>query len=73
MLTPQEIDALIETMQPHIDALNDFITRDIIKRLMARIKHGDPFKLSQSDVWQLEVLKDANAHFETVQAEMAPL
>lgn len=71
MLTPQEIDSLIETMQPHIDNLNDFLTRDIIKRLMARIKHGDPFKLSQSDVWQIEVLKDANAHFETVQAEMA--
>lgn len=71
MLTPDEIDSVIETMQPYIDDLNDFITKDIIKRLMARIKHGDAFKLSQSDIWQIELLRDTNAHFETVQNKMA--
>lgn len=57
MLTPEEIDALIEPMQPLIDDLNTFILKDIVSRLMARLKHEDPFKLSQSDIWQLEVLK----------------
>lgn len=65
MLTPDEIDKLVETMQPLIDDLNNFITTDIIKRLMARLKRGQ-FKLSQSDVWQIELLKESNAHYEAV-------
>lgn len=71
MLTPEEIDRLIETMQPFIDDLNDFITKDIIKRLMARIKHNDPFKLSQTDIWQIELLRETNAHYEAVQKKLA--
>ena len=32
MLTPEEIDSLIETMQPLIDRLNGFMMNDIVKR-----------------------------------------
>jgi len=71
VLTPEEIDALIEPMQPLIDDLNPFILKDIVSRLMARLKHEDPFKLSQSDIWQIEVLKDANAHYEAVKNKLA--
>ena len=71
MLTPEEIDALIEPMQPLIDDLNTFILKDIVHRLMARLRHGDPFKLSQSDIWQIELLREANAHYEAVQAKLA--
>lgn len=71
MLTPEEIDSLIETMQPFIDDLNDFITNDIIKRLMVRIKNGDKFRLSQSDIWQIELLRETNAHFEVVQNKLS--
>lgn len=70
MLTPEEIDSLIETMQPLIDELNAFITNDIIKRLMARLKNEEPLKLSASDIWQMELLRETNAHFETVQKEI---
>lgn len=70
MLTPEEIDRLIETMQPIIDDLNAFILQDMINRLMARLRHGDPFRLSQSDIWQPEVLKDANAHYNALQKEI---
>ena len=69
MLTPEEIDKLIETMQPYIDQLNIFITNDIIKRLMARLKQG-VFQLSASDIWEIQVLEDANAHYDAVQAEI---
>jgi len=71
VLTPEEIDALIEPMQPLIDDLNTFILKDIVHRLMARLRHGDPFKLSQSDIWQIELLREANAHYEAVQAKLA--
>ena len=71
MLTPEEIDALIEPMQPLIDDLNTFILKDIVRRLVARMRHGDPFKLSQSDIWQIEVLREANAHYEAVQKKLA--
>ena len=71
MLTPEEIDALIEPMQPLIDDLNTFILKDIVHRLVARMRHGDPFKLSQSDIWQIEVLREANAHYVAVQKKLA--
>lgn len=71
MLTPEELARIAETMLPLIDELNVFITKDIIKRLVARMcRYGD-FSLSSSDIWQLEVMKDANAHYEAVQAEIA--
>ena len=67
MLTPEEIDSLIETMQPLIDQLNGFMMNDIVRRLMARLKRDELVKLSQSDLWQLELLKETGAHYETVQ------
>lgn len=66
MLTPEEIDSLIETMQPLIDQLNGFMMNDVVRRLMARLKRDELVKLSQSDLWQLELLKETGAHYETV-------
>ena len=69
MLTPEEIDRLIETMQPFVDQLNIYITNDMIRRIMARLKSG-VFQLSASDIWAVQVLDETNAHFEAVQAEI---
>lgn len=70
MLTPQQILEIIDTLYPQIDALNRYITADLIKRLMARIGRGELY-LTATDDWQLKVYQSAGGHLETVQREIA--
>lgn len=70
MLTPQQILEIADTMQPLLDELNQFITKDMLRRLMARLGRGEGFLLTGSDQWQMEVYKAAGGHFEAVQQEI---
>jgi len=70
MLTPQQILDIVETLYPTIDELNIWITKDLIKRVMARIGRGD-FYLTGTDDWQLQVYQAAGGHLEAVQREIA--
>lgn len=70
MLTPQQILEIVDTLYPHIDALNAFITKDLIKRIMARLGRGELY-LTGTDDWQLKVYQSAGGHLETVQREIA--
>ena len=70
MLTPQQILEIIDTLYPHIDALNAFITKDLISRIMARLGRGKLY-LTGTDDWQLEVYQAAGGHLEAVQHEIA--
>lgn len=71
MLTPQQILEIIDTMYPVVDELNVWITKDIIKRIMARLEHGPELFLTATDAWQLEVYQAAGGHLEAVQQEIA--
>lgn len=71
MLTPQQILEIIDTLYPHIDALNAFITKDLIKRIMARLNRDPELFLTSTDDWQLQVYQAAGGHLETVQHEIA--
>lgn len=70
MLTPQQILEIIDTLYPHIDALNAYITKDIIKRIMARIGR-DELYLTGTDDWQLKVYQSAGGHLAAIQQEIA--
>lgn len=70
MLTPQQILEIIDTLYPHIDALNAYITKDIIKRIMARIGRGELY-LTGTDDWQLKVYQSAGGHLAAIQQEIA--
>lgn len=70
MLTPQQILEIIDTLYPHIDALNAYITKDLIKRIMARLGRGELY-LTGTDDWQLKVYQSAGGHLEVVQREIA--
>lgn len=71
MLTPEQLLELVDTMQPVIDELNAWITKDMIRRLMARIDRKEKLELTQTDVWQAKVYKDAGGHVEDLQKQMA--
>ena len=70
MLTPTELLEVVDTMQPIVDELNDWITRDIIRRLMARLERDEDFTLTGTDEWQVEVFKVAGGHYEALQQEI---
>lgn len=71
MLTPQQLLELVDTMQPVIDELNAWITKDMVRRLMARMSRNEKLELTQTDVWQAQVYKDAGGHVEELQRQMA--
>lgn len=71
MLTPQQLLEIIDTLYPTIDALNTWITADIISRVMARIGRGQDAFLTATDDWQLQVYQAAGGHMEAVQREIA--
>ena len=70
MLTPQQIFDINDSMYPVIDELNNWITQDIIKRLMARMGRGEKLFLSATDDWQLQVYQSAGGLLEDVQKEI---
>ena len=70
MLTPQELLDIVDTLYPQLDALNTWITKDIIKRLMARLGRGEDFVLTGTDEWQIDVYRAAGGHLEDLQQEI---
>ena len=70
MLTPEELAIIAETMQPHLDELNMWISQDMIRRFMARMGRGEKNLLSGTDEWQAQVYKEAGGLFEDLQKEL---
>lgn len=67
MLTPQELLEVVDTMQPILDDLNQWITEDMICRILARLGRGEEFMLTGTDEWQVGVYKEAGGHLEALQ------
>lgn len=70
MLTPKQLQEIVETMQPILDDLNAWITKDIIKRVMARLGRGEPLELTNTDIWQAQVYADAGGHLAALQRQL---
>ena len=70
MLTPKQLQEIVETMQPILDDLNVWITKDIIKRVMARLGRGEDMELTSTDVWQGQVYRDLGGHYEALQRQL---
>jgi len=70
MLTPEELTTIVETMYPHIDELNNWIVKNIIKSIMARLNRGEALSISETNKWQMTVLQATGHHFDDLQAEI---
>lgn len=70
MLTPQELLQIVDTMQPLLDDLNEWITKDLIDRLMARLGRGEKLLLTGTDEWQVQVYQSAGGHLEALQRKV---
>ena len=70
MLTPEELLELVETMQPVLDDLNTWITKDLIRRFMARME-GTDLHMTNTDTWQVQLYQEAGGHVAELQREIA--
>ncbi|HAS38013.1 MAG TPA: phage capsid protein, partial [Ruminococcaceae bacterium] len=70
MLTPEELATIAETMQPHLDELNMWISQDMIRRFIARMGRGEKDLLGGTDQWQAQVYKEAGGLYEDLQKEL---
>ena len=70
MLTPEELLRITDTMYPLLDELNTWITKDLIRRLMARMERGEDLTLSATDKWQLQLYREAGGHYEKLTEEI---
>lgn len=66
MLSPDEIYRSAAPIQPLLDKLELFIIGDMVSRIMARLQRGEDLTLTATDVWQMEVLKESDGHYEKV-------
>lgn len=71
MLTPKQIVEIVETLQPTIDTLNVWITRDLIKRVTVRLEHDKKLYLTATDEWRVKAYQEAGGHLEELQQELA--
>ena len=70
MLTPQELLEIVDTMHPLLDDLNEWITKDLIARLMARLGRGEDLLLTGTDEWQIHVYQSAGGHLDALQRKI---
>lgn len=71
MLTPKQIQEIADTMYPVVDGLNVWITKDIIRRVIARMTRDKEVFLTATDEWQLLVYQEAGGHLDAVKKEIA--
>lgn len=70
MLTPKQLQEIAEQMQPVLDELNNWIVRDIVKRVMARLRNYHQLEITPTSEWQAQVMIDAGGHLEDLHREL---
>lgn len=70
MLTPEELERVADTLIPIWDRLKEWITLDIIDRIIARLGRGEDISFSATDIWQMQVYEDAGGFIEALQQKV---
>lgn len=70
MLTPEELERVADTLIPIWDRLKEWITLEIIDRIIARLGRGEDISFSATDIWQMQVYEDAGGFIETLQQKI---
>lgn len=71
MLEPHYLQQIVDGAEQIASELHEYIIRQIIDRMMARIGRGDSYLLTSSDRWRIEALQDAGYLLEDITAELA--
>ena len=71
MIAPEQFQEIGETLLPLLDALTEWIARDMIERFMIRFGRGEKKLLTGTDEWQAWVLEQAGGNLDEIQKALA--
>ena len=71
MITPEQFQEIGETLLPLLDALTEWIARDMVERFMIRFGRGEKKLLTGTDEWQAWVLEQAGGNLDEIQKALA--
>lgn len=70
MLTPEQLKEIGDTMYPLLTSLTDWITKDIVERIMACINRAEAIGFGTTDKWQTILYQAAAGHYEELVYEI---
>lgn len=70
MLTPQQLEKVADTLVPIWDDLKEWITLDLIERILSRLDNGEDILFSSSEMWRLEVFEELGGLTEDLQEQI---
>lgn len=70
MLTPEQLKEIADTMYPLLSRLTDWITKDIIERMIACMDRSEAIGFGETDKWQIILYQAAAGHYEALSAEI---
>ena len=70
MLTPEQLKEIADTMYPLLSRLTDWITKDIIERMIACMARSEAISFGETDKWQIILYQAAAGHYEALSNEI---
>lgn len=70
MLTPQQLEKVADTIVPIWDELKEWITLDLIDRIISRLDSGEDISFSSSEMWRIEVFEELGGLTEDLQEQI---
>lgn len=70
MLTPEQLKEIADTMYPLLSRLTDWITKDIIERMIACMDRSEAIGFGETDKWQIILYQAAVGHYESLSNEI---
>lgn len=71
MLTPEQLTEIVDTMYPLLDRLNNWITKDLIERMIACMERGEKLGFGETDKWRISVYQAAAGHYAALTKEIS--
>lgn len=70
MLTPEYLQEITEKSEGLAAGLKEYIIKRIIQSIMIRLARGEDFKLSQTNMWNIQVLQESDSLFADIMKEI---
>lgn len=71
MLAPDYLSKIADGAEEIASSLHDYLVKQIIERIMARLGRGEPYLLTSADAWRIKTLQESGYLLEDITAEIA--
>lgn len=60
MLTPEYLQEITDKSESLAAGLKEYIIKRIVRSIMVRLQRGEEFKLSQTNMWNIQTLQESD-------------